>query len=243
MTGVSVGWQFFAFDCKGIDLSDKQLGEAALLLLLESFSRGEFTHVKILKLVIAVLANWYLLNVTRVIQEGNAIGDIGAKLIGKGLKVNSSLVMLQLVIAALASLYLLNVTRVIQGRNAIGDFGAKMIGEGLKVNSSLDSLDLVSFFLFLLEPVGGRAGRGSSALTRVLQEENQIGVAGAAGLGEGLKVNGSLRSLDLVTLFVIVCFCGGDAGRGRGGGRLLSRLCCRRKIKLELLGLQGWSRG
>ncbi len=71
----------------------------------------------------------------------------------------------------------------------------------------------------------------------MLQEKNQIGVAGAAGLVQGLKVNGSLKMLFLVTLFVIVCFCGGDAGRGRGGGRLHSRVCCRRKIKWQTLRL------
>ncbi len=53
MTGVSVGGEFFAFDCEKIDLHNKKLGEAALLTLLESFSRGEFTSVKTLHLVIA----------------------------------------------------------------------------------------------------------------------------------------------------------------------------------------------
>jgi len=43
----------FAFNCEMIDLSDRELGEAALLPLLESFSRGEFTRVKRLYLVIA----------------------------------------------------------------------------------------------------------------------------------------------------------------------------------------------
>ncbi len=42
---------------------------------------------------------------------------------------------------------------------------------------------------------GERAGRGSAALRRVLQERNRIGDAGAAGLGEGLKVNSSLQML------------------------------------------------
>ena len=38
-----------------------------------------------------------LLGVTRVLQEGNQIGDGGAEMIGEGLKVNSSLLQLHLV--------------------------------------------------------------------------------------------------------------------------------------------------
>jgi hypothetical protein len=45
----------------------------------------------------AVLANLWLFDLTRVIQKGNAICDIGAELIGEGLKVNSSLQKLSLV--------------------------------------------------------------------------------------------------------------------------------------------------
>jgi hypothetical protein len=96
MTGVSVGGEFFAFDCEKINLHNKNLGEAALLTLLESFSRGEFTSVKTLHLVIAALASMHLLDLT-LIQGGNAVGDIGAKMIGEGLKVNSSLQWLLLV--------------------------------------------------------------------------------------------------------------------------------------------------
>ena len=40
-----------------------------------------------------------------------------------------------------------------------------------------------------------RAGWGSAALTRVLQGGNQIGDAGAAGLGEGLKVGTEVTTL------------------------------------------------
>ena len=46
--------KFFAFDCEEIDLRNKKLDEA-LLTLLECFSRGEFTRVKKLYLVIAAL--------------------------------------------------------------------------------------------------------------------------------------------------------------------------------------------
>ena len=38
-----------------------------------------------------------LLGVTRVLQDGNQIGDTGAEMIGEGLKVNSSLQWLHLV--------------------------------------------------------------------------------------------------------------------------------------------------
>ena len=55
MAGVKVGGKFFAFDCEEINLRGRKLGEAALLPLLESFSRGEFTRVKKLSLVIAAL--------------------------------------------------------------------------------------------------------------------------------------------------------------------------------------------
>ena len=58
-------------------------------------------------------------------------------------------------------------------------------------------------------------------MTRVLQDGNQIGDGGAEMIGEGLKVNSSLQELHLVRLFdYCLFFCGGDAGRGRGGGRL-----------------------
>ena len=49
--------KFFAFDCETIYLNGENLGEALLPLLplLERFSRGEFTRVKKLNLVIAAL--------------------------------------------------------------------------------------------------------------------------------------------------------------------------------------------
>ncbi len=78
----------------------------------------------------------------------------------------------------------------------------------------------------------GEGGKGLAALTRVLQDRTGIGDAGAAGLAEGLKVNSSLPGLSLVRLFLFfVCFCGGDAGRGRGGGGLHSRVCCRTRME------------
>jgi len=96
--------------------------------------------------------------------------------------------------------------RVLQFENGIGDAGAAGLVEGLKVNSSLQTLGLVRLFFvvcFLWGRCRERAGRGSAALTRVLQSRNQIGDAGAAGLGEGLRVNSSLQELYLVRLFVL----------------------------------------
>ena len=43
-------------------------------------------------------------------------------------------------------------------------------------------------------------------VTHVLQRENQIGDRGAEMIGEGLKVNSSIRELSLVRL-VLFCFC------------------------------------
>jgi hypothetical protein len=56
-------------------------------------------------------------------------------------------------------------------------------------------------------------------VTRVLQDKNQISDAGAAGLGEGLKVNSSLQGLALVRLFDYCLFFVG-AIRGEGGERV-----------------------
>jgi methyl coenzyme M reductase subunit D len=96
------------------------------------------------------------------------------------------------------------VTRVLQHGNQISDAGAAGLGEGLKVNSSLYHLWLVRPFdycLFFVGAMRGEGGEGSAGVTRVLQRENQISDAGAAGLGEGLKVNSSLQRLHLVRLF------------------------------------------
>ncbi len=98
---------------------------------------------------------------------------------------------------------------MLQNNNQIGGAGAAGLIEGLKVNSSLQELYLVRLFVVVVFSWGrcrARAGRGSAALTRVLQMKNQIGVSGAAGLIEGLKVNSSLQELYLVRLFVVVVF-------------------------------------
>ncbi len=92
-----------------------------------------------------------------------------------------------------------------------------------------------------------REGRGWAALTRVLQDNNEIGDDGARGLGEGLKVNSSLRELLLVRHFVflilILICCGGDAGRGRGGCGLHSRVCCRAITESGTTVPEGWAMG
>jgi len=152
-------------------------------------------------------------------------------LIGQGLKVNSSLQSLYLVRLFVYCFFLWGrcreragrgsaaLTRVLQGENGIGDAGAAGLGEGLEVNSSLQELVLVRLFgycLFLWGRCREREERGSAALTRVLQQQNSIGDAGAAGLGEGLKVNSSLQALYLVRLFVLLFVCVG-AMQGEGG--------------------------
>jgi hypothetical protein len=44
----------------------------------------------------------------------------------------------------------------------------------------------------------------TAALTRVFQDNNQIGDGGACGLGEGLKVNSSLLVISMV---MVVTYC------------------------------------
>ena len=152
-----------------------------------------------------------------MLQGENQIGDAGAAGLGEGLQVNSSLQRLYLVRLFVYCLFLWGrcreragrgsaaLTRVLQRKNQLGDAGARGLGEVLKVNSSLQGLWLVRLFVYCLFLWGRsreRAGKGSAALTRVLQDKNGIGDAGAAGLGEGLKVNSSLQRLWIVRLFV-----------------------------------------
>ena len=63
----------------------------------------------------------------------------------------------------------------------------------------------------------GRERRGWAALTRVLQDSNQIGDDGARGLGEGLKVNSSLQGLYLVRHFEFLTYDLFGALQGEGG--------------------------
>ena len=50
-------------------------------------------------------------------------------------------------------------------------------------------------------------GRLLLGVTRVLQDGNQIGDRGAEMIGEGLKVNSSLKKLYLVRLLYLFIFC------------------------------------
>ena len=100
MAGVSVGGRFFAFDCEEIILRGEdreELSEEELLPLLHCFSRGEFTRVKKVNLVIPLHCTPHFFFLTHATQNNNNVGDGGAKLIGEGLKVNSSLKELRLV--------------------------------------------------------------------------------------------------------------------------------------------------
>ncbi len=97
MAGVSVGGRFCAFDREEIDLRSAKRSEQELLRLLECFSRGEFTRVKILNLVMPLHCTPHFFFLTHAAQNGTKVGDGGAKLIGEGLKINSSLQRLFLV--------------------------------------------------------------------------------------------------------------------------------------------------
>ena len=142
-----------------------------------------------------------LVLVTRGLQSRNAIRDAGACGLAEGLKSNKSLWVLYLVsckaftILLSAVEILVLVTRGLQDRNAISDAGACGLGEALKSNSWLGSLNLVSCkaFTILLSAVDMLV-----LVTRDLQNHNRIGDIGAYGLGEGLKLNQSLRCIHLV---------------------------------------------
>jgi hypothetical protein len=97
--GFHIRGELFSMDSKDIDFSRRNLSEAELLPLLESFRDGTLSRVKSMKLVIVFACNMtqMLLGVTHVLQDGNQIGDRGAEMIGEGLKVNSSLQELHLV--------------------------------------------------------------------------------------------------------------------------------------------------
>jgi hypothetical protein len=90
-----------AFDCEDINLADQKLGEAELLPLLHALSRGEFPRLKRLNLVRAAFALWPPIDLTRMVQRENDIGDRGAELIAEGLKANSSVQELRLVMLPL----------------------------------------------------------------------------------------------------------------------------------------------
>jgi Ran GTPase-activating protein (RanGAP) involved in mRNA processing and transport len=132
------------------------------LLLLKSFKEGKFSNLKELNL------------------SGNGIGDTGAKLIGKGLKVTSGLRVLNL------------------DRNMIGNQGAEIIAKALIVNINLQSLNLDDNIIgddgacMLAERLFV-----NSSLQHIFLNKNAIGDGGAAMFGEVLQVNSSLRELSL----------------------------------------------
>ena len=72
------------------------------------------------------------------------------------------------------------------------------------MNNSLQHLSLVSAYLFL----SLCSCVVALIIMRGLQQYNQVGDAGAFGLGEGLKVNSSLQKLYLVSSIAnIICMC------------------------------------
>jgi len=81
--------------------------------------------------------------------------------------------------------------------NEIGDAGAAVIGEALKVNTMLSTL-------WCAEGVCGRAMAMARKLTLGIHGgvrslyNNQIGVAGAAAIGEALQTNNALTKLECV---------------------------------------------
>jgi len=173
---------------------------------------------------------------TRVLQGGNRIGDAGARGLGEGLKVNSGLQRLYLVRLFGYCLFLWGrcreragrgwaaLTRVLQGGNGIGDAGARGLGEVLKVNSSLQRLWLVRLFLLLFVFVGAMQGEGGEGVgcTHACAaggKSNRRRWGCRAGRGAESQQQPA-EALACKAFFVIVCFCGGDAGSGRGGGRL-----------------------
>jgi hypothetical protein len=99
----------------------------------------------------------------------------------------------------------------VQGDNGIGVEGGKALGEALKVNNSVNELDLVSAFLFFLSLFVLRVFccEESGRLTCAVQYNNGIGAEGGKALGEALKVNNSVKELDLVSafLFFLSLFC------------------------------------
>jgi hypothetical protein len=99
MEGVTVGGEFFGFQSFAIELNDGKLSEDVLLPLLEAFRDGKFFRLQSIHLVILIAFNVTktLLGVTRVLQDGNQIGDRGAEMIVEGLKVNSILQLISLV--------------------------------------------------------------------------------------------------------------------------------------------------
>ena len=81
--------------------------------------------------------------------------------------------------------------------NYITDAGASAIGQGLKDNKTLEELHLGSCSIGPAGTQGLAEGVFSSALKRLVLNDNMIGDEGAAALGARLKENKSLEELEL----------------------------------------------
>ena len=99
-------------------------------------------------------------------------------------------------------------TRDLQTDNKVGDAGACGLGEGLKTNSSLKKLFLVRCACFGLCLICSYWAffKGLFGVTRRLQNDNEVGEAGALGLAEGLKSNSCLQAMGLVRVVVARIF-------------------------------------
>lgn len=92
------------------------------------------------------------------------------------------------------------VTYVLQGNNEIGDSGVKWLGEGLEVNSRLEELDIVRHHFAWLLFFSQEMKRELNVVTFVLQRNNRFGDAGVMWLAKSLRMNRSLKILDIVRL-------------------------------------------
>lgn len=97
-------------------------------------------------------------------------------------------------------------SHAVQGYNQVGNAGAVGLGEGLKLNSSLQTLNLVSDLCWCSWCLHSEGFVGFHSMTLCLQVDNNVGDAGVLGLGEGLKGNSSLQTLNLVSLLFSLRF-------------------------------------
>jgi hypothetical protein len=198
----------------------KELGEA--LKVNTSVQILDLVSVFVLSLSVFVLRVFCCCEesgrLTCAVQSWNRIGDEGGKALGEALKVNTSVKELNLVsvFVLFLSVFVLRVfccceesgrlTCAVQKSNRIGDAGVKALGEALKVNTSVQILKLVSVFVLFLSVFVLRVFcccEESGRLTCAVQSVNRIGDEGGKALGEALKVNTSVKELNLVSVFVL----------------------------------------
>jgi hypothetical protein len=81
----------------------------------------------------------------------------------------------------------------------LGPEGAKAIAEVLKVNSSIQHLNLFSnyFQSFLFFPETPKLTKKTKSISKKKTKENRIGPEGSKAIAEALKINSSIRHLDL----------------------------------------------